>query len=252
MTICQYLLICLWKLAKGIPPRPPPNWHNDCHNKEYKSILSRKLNSMSIPSASIGMSMADKQECVDNYLNAINGAIHTAVEEAGCVTKNNFKPKSYWCPELSALRDRKRFWWSLWDQNGRPRSGVVFDCYKSITKLRIKSCRRATYGLQSVGMSYPGLNSEAKAHLWRTICCPTLVYGMDTIPMSIYSQKRLDTTQGCTLKHVLGIPKRNHHSQLLEALDIHKVKTIIENRTVALYNRIFKLPSSPTKKYMYL
>ena len=115
---------------------------------------------------------------------------------------------------------------------------------------RIKSCRRATYGLQSVGMSYPGLNSEAKAHLWRTICCPTLVYGMDTIPMSTYSQKRLDTTQGCTLKHVLGIPKRNHHSQLLEALDIHKVKTIIENRTVALYNRIFKLPSSPTQIYV--
>ena len=36
------------------------------------------------------------------------------------------KPKTYWCPELSLLRDRKRFWWTIWISCDRPRSGIVF------------------------------------------------------------------------------------------------------------------------------
>ena len=37
-----------------------------------------------------------------------------------------YKPKQYWCPELSKARDTKRFWWHLWIDNGRPRCGEVY------------------------------------------------------------------------------------------------------------------------------
>ena len=40
----------------------------------------------------------------------------------------------YWCPELSKLRDRKRFWWNLWVDNGRPPEGSVFSVYKDVKK----------------------------------------------------------------------------------------------------------------------
>ena len=46
------------------------------------------------------------------------------------------------CPELSQLRDRERFWWKIWVENGRPRQGAVFDCYKGVKKLFRKLCRR--------------------------------------------------------------------------------------------------------------
>ena len=42
---------------------------------------------------------------------------------------------------MSALRDRKRFWWRIWVENGRPRSGVVYDCYKGSKKLFRKVSR---------------------------------------------------------------------------------------------------------------
>ena len=35
----------------------------------------------------------------------------------------------------------KRFWWRLWVQNGRPRSGWVFKCWKGLKKLFSKTSR---------------------------------------------------------------------------------------------------------------
>ena len=49
------------------------------------------------------------------------------------------------------------------------------------------------------------------------------------------------------MKHVLGIPKRSHHTQLLEALDICSIKQIVNNRTTGLFHRICQLQSSPAK-----
>ncbi|KAK2174312.1 hypothetical protein NP493_812g02013 [Ridgeia piscesae] len=51
------------------------------------------------------------QGLVDSYVVQLNDAMNDAVTEAGCKQKHCNKPKTYWCPELSHLRDRKRFWW---------------------------------------------------------------------------------------------------------------------------------------------
>jgi hypothetical protein len=52
------------------------------------------------------------------------------------------RPKPYWCPELGMLRDKKRCWWNLWVQNGRPRSGVVYECWKGVKKLFRQASRK--------------------------------------------------------------------------------------------------------------
>ena len=43
-------------------------------------------------------------------------SIHDAAHMAGWPAKKVFKPKAYWCPELSQLRVRKRFWWAIWKE----------------------------------------------------------------------------------------------------------------------------------------
>ena len=68
--------------------------------------------------------------------------MHSAARSSGGQPKLMFKPKPYWCPELSRLRDRKRFWWHIWDANGRPRQGIVYDCYKGTKKMFRKICRQ--------------------------------------------------------------------------------------------------------------
>ena len=49
-------------------------------------------------------------------------------------SKQHVQPKRYWSPELSKLRDRKRFWWNLWVDNGRPREGSVFSVFNDVNK----------------------------------------------------------------------------------------------------------------------
>ena len=67
-------------------------------------------------------------------MDKLNCAMRDSAVEAGCYSKQHVKPKRYWCPELSKLRDRKRCWWKLWVENGRPREGSVFSVYKDVKK----------------------------------------------------------------------------------------------------------------------
>ena len=57
--------------------------------------------------------ISDKQIKIDNYVDFINNAMHDAAKDAGCVPKHVYSPKSYWCPELGNLRNRKTFWWNI-------------------------------------------------------------------------------------------------------------------------------------------
>ena len=86
--------------------------------------------------------------------------MHDTVTEAGCKQKHCNKPKTHWCPELSPLRSRKRFWWRLWNDNDRPRAGAVYETYKYIKKVfrrRIRQCVD-----RSVNNKYQKLNVMLK------------------------------------------------------------------------------------------
>ena len=109
-----------------------PNWSNVAKNEKYQRLLYEKLQKVPIPEADDIQRRDNLQAFIDEYIGQINNAIHMSSREAGCTPHHNFKPKPYWCPELSVIRDRKRFWYSIWSQNGKPRSGVVFECYKGV------------------------------------------------------------------------------------------------------------------------
>ena len=38
----------------------------------------------------------------------------------------------------------------------------------------IYECKRSMFSLSNIGMSFPGLNTNSKVHLYKTICQPTL------------------------------------------------------------------------------
>ena len=126
--------------------------------------------------------------------------------------------------------------------------GVTFNNnnnYDDHVKTRISKCKRSMYSLNSIGFCYPGLNTSSKVHLYKTICHPTLSYGMDSLNVKNKCIKQLESTQGCVIKQVCGLNKRAHHSSLLRALDIESVKTCIDKSTTLLYKRLCAV-DSPT------
>lgn len=112
---------------------------------------------------------------------------------------------------------------------------------------RISLSRQRIYGLAAVGMSYPGLASDVKTYLWKTIGVPMMTYGMETIPLSKRDLKTLNSTQGAVVKRVMGIPKRSHHTRLLDALRLKTIDDIINTNTQKLYHRVFSC-QSPAKE----
>ena len=127
---------------------PRPQWGDTKRQLEYRNILTKKL--QCIPTLNM-LDIEDQNDCqwrIDSYMQAINKAIHSATKEAGCTPEVRFNPKPYWCPELSRLREKKRFWWDLWMQNDQPRTGEVYRCYKAVKKLFRQVCRRNVSNLQ--------------------------------------------------------------------------------------------------------
>ena len=131
--------------------------------------------------------------------------------------------------------------------------GVTIDnkgSYNSHVSKRISACRRSMFRLSPYGMCYPGLHASVKSYLWKAIGAPTLLYGSDCIPLSSNNIKDLISSQGTIIKNVLGLSKRNHHTNLMHALDIKKVDDMVMKNTVNFYNRIFKV-DTPLSNLQY-
>ena len=47
--------------------------------------------------------------------------------------------------------------------------------YNDHVSSRMNKCKRSMFSLSNIGMSYPGLNTNSKVHLYKTICQPTLM-----------------------------------------------------------------------------
>ena len=92
-----------------------------------------------------------------NCFIAICEILHSTAKSAGIVPKRSYSPKRFWCPELSQLRDRKRFWWRIWTACGRPRDGAVFDCWKTAKKTFRRVCRG--FVADTAGVRIKELNS---------------------------------------------------------------------------------------------
>ena len=73
------------------------------------------------------------------------------------------------------------------------------------------------------------------------------MYGSDSLHYNDTDIKRLDSLQGTFIKRAMGIRKRSHHSDILNALSIPKIHELRINNILSLYNRIFKV-DSPTRE----
>ncbi len=127
--------------------------------------------------------------------------------------------------------------------------GVNFDYnvkYNDHIQIRIQKCKRSVYSLSNVGMCYPGLNSDSKVRLFKSICQPTLMYGTDCLALSNTCIERIQSTQGGIMKQVCGLGKRSRHSAMLQALDITPASVYINDNVKSLFSRICT-HDSPTR-----
>ena len=115
-------------------PQVTHPWGNHEYTNTYRNTLENKLIEIQKLSCNRETDEITAHDAIDAYMGKLNCAIRDSAVEAGCYSKQHVKPKRYWCPELSKLRDRKRFWWNLWVDNGRPREGSVFSVYKDVKK----------------------------------------------------------------------------------------------------------------------
>jgi hypothetical protein len=107
---------------------------------------------------------------------------------------------------------------------------------------RMAKCRRAFYGLSGIGMTHHKVAPDVKSHLWRTICSPTLSYGLECLNISTGELKRLESLQGTLVKNSIGIGKRSRNSSLLSAMKITNMSTVIKQKTVSLLYNICQVP----------
>ena len=119
---------------------PRPNWGNTQRNVNYADLLNNKLSEINVH-YNDSFTKPDIESYINNVFEYVCNSMHSCAKESGIVPSKCFRPKPYWCPNLSVLRDRKRFWWHLWVSAGRPRTGIVYDCWKGVKKLFRRECR---------------------------------------------------------------------------------------------------------------
>ena len=147
--------------------------------------------------------------------------------------------------------------WSLDIVNSLDLLGVTFNCNNNPTthvNNRISKCRQSFYGLNSSGLAFPGANCSVKSYLWNTVCVPTLLYGMETIPLSSSLTYKVESTQATYVKQSLGLSKSSHSTSILRALNVSKVCDILYKSVWSLYNRNFKVdsPVAELNKYFLM
>ena len=64
-------------------------------------------------------------------------------------------------------------------------------------KSRVQKCRHSMYSMSNIGMCYPGLNFSSKMHLFRSVCQPTLMYGVECLNISSKRVNILNWGEAC-------------------------------------------------------
>ena len=119
---------------------------------------------------------------------------------------------------------------------------------RSHIKNRIRACNQSAFKFSSAGALYPGLNCDIKTHIWNTINCPVLTYGLETIHISKTELEDLKSAQGSTIKRGLGLSKRSHYHRVLQACNITPIEEVISINTARLYHNIFQC-NTPAREF---
>ena len=147
-----------------------PNWRKLANTTRYRDILEERLTAIPPLSTELHSDHFQIQTVVDDHIEGLSHALFDAARESQVISSRRYKPKKYWCPELSRARDTKRFWWRMWNDNGRPRQGEVYRCYKNVKKIFRKLSRQSIFCKNNE--FHESLNELLKrdsVKFWRTI-----------------------------------------------------------------------------------
>ena len=117
---------------------------------------------------------------------------------------------------------------------------------------RISKGRQAYFSLKNVGMMDNSLSPFTKAYLWKPICSPTVLHGMDSIPINKSELAKLEAFQGQCIKSAIGVGKRSDHSNLLSALDIPTLANVIAHYNLSLLYRICQTDTPARDILLYM
>ena len=180
-NVSDHLPICLWTSVRceqpvkctGTTPCPKvtPKWDTHDCAVAYNRIVQVNLGEMQNLTCDLNVDTEISHRAIDDYVEKLNCIMHDSAREAGCYAVQHYKRKAYWCPELSYLRDRKRFWWKVWVDCDRPREGALYNVYKSTKKnFRRRSRHHVTSRVTNEHAKlYSMLKSRNMTGFWKVI-----------------------------------------------------------------------------------
>ena len=119
-------------------PFPRPNWNDAAYQKMYRKEVSNFIETILTTDID---SINNRQSALD-YVNSLYKSLcevmHTSVKTCNdFVQKQNCyrKPKPWWTKECTITRDRNRLFHHIWKSSGRPKRGVIYECYKAHFRL---------------------------------------------------------------------------------------------------------------------
>ena len=124
------------------------NWNNvkgEIRNN-YEMIMERELDSISVPFIVHGMTTCNNCEhlhLIENYYHRLTNAI--SIADAVLPRSNPSAQKSFWNEDLSRLKRESIDAYNLWENAGKPSSGVLFDLKKSAHyryKIYLRRCQK--------------------------------------------------------------------------------------------------------------
>ena len=204
---------------------------------------------------------ADDVTLLSSTITGLQGSINICVDYAKA-WRFNFNPKKSKCLTMGPNLFSKNPCWYLGNTqllvcDEIDILGVQFANSSSRSShlhvdKRLQLCRQSYYGLGNIGLSYPGLGTDVKTHLWKTICTPVLTYGLETVNLPGNCISKLESAQGTLVKRFVGIGKRSHHTSLLKALYVPQITETVASKTISLFRRFFRVTSPLSKFYSYM
>ena len=116
----------------------------------------------------------------------------------------------------------------------------------------IRSCRKAFYGLQNVGLCNNGLNVDTAIYVFKATCLSILTNGCKAIKLTKKNRDDVDKLQARILKCIAGLGPRYRSVPLLQAMGMHSVSKIIDIRCIQLLCNIMKSDSAARSFYMMM
>ena len=84
---------------------PLVRWGNQARIDNYNSILRDKVSLIEPPDFG-NLKVSDRKSKLDTFVSHI--AVHDSARHAGCSPKLALRPRQYWFPELTQLKNKKK------------------------------------------------------------------------------------------------------------------------------------------------